>query len=44
MENKSKIGNKFESNKPLWRGESNKNILVWKEQGIGDEIMFGSIC
>jgi tetratricopeptide (TPR) repeat protein len=40
---KQKIGNKFKSNKPLWSGEQNKNILVWKEQGIGDEIMYGSL-
>lgn len=40
---KQKIGNKFVTNKPLWKGEPNKDILVWKEQGIGDEIMFGSI-
>jgi len=29
-------------NKPIWQGEniSNKKILVWCEQGIGDEILF----
>lgn len=29
---------------PEWRGESlqNKRLLVWREQGIGDEIMFGT--
>ncbi|MBU0726851.1 MAG: tetratricopeptide repeat protein [Alphaproteobacteria bacterium] len=27
-----------------WRGEdiADKNLLVWREQGVGDEIMFGS--
>lgn len=38
-----RIGEKFFSKKPMWNGESDKNILVWKEQGIGDEIMFGTI-
>ena len=30
---------------PIWNGEDlrKKNILVWSEQGIGDEIMFASI-
>ncbi|MBB6251308.1 tetratricopeptide repeat protein [Nitrospirillum iridis] len=30
---------------PLWRGESlaGKRLLVWGEQGLGDEIMFGSL-
>ena len=28
---------------PIWRGESGKKILVWQEQGIGDEIMFASM-
>lgn len=32
-------------NSPQWTGEdiSNKKILVWREQGLGDEIMFFSI-
>ncbi len=37
------IGNKFLTKKPLWNGEKDKTIFVWKEQGIGEEIMFGSI-
>ena len=40
---KYNIGKKFITNKPLWNGENNKTILVWKEQGIGDEIMYNSI-
>ncbi|MEM1200394.1 MAG: tetratricopeptide repeat protein [Pseudomonadota bacterium] len=30
---------------PLWRGEplEGKNILVWREQGIGDEVRFASL-
>ena len=28
---------------PLWGGETGKKILVWQEQGIGDEIMFASM-
>jgi len=32
-------------NQPLWKGEniSTKKILVWSEQGIGDEILFSSL-
>ena len=30
---------------PLWRGEplEGKNILVWREQGIGDEVRYASL-
>lgn len=30
---------------PAWQGEpiSGKRLLVWREQGIGDELMFGSL-
>ena len=30
---------------PIWRGEdlTDKKILVWSEQGVGDEIMFASM-
>ena len=31
------------SSKPIWNGEINSIVYVWKEQGIGDEIMFCSI-
>ena len=37
------IGQKFESNKSSWNGEHGKDVFVWKEQGIGDQIMFSSI-
>lgn len=40
---KRNIGNVFVTKKPLWNGEKNKTIFVWKEQGVGEEIMFGSI-
>ena len=33
----------LKSSKPLWNGEKRQRILVWNEQGIGDEIMFSSI-
>lgn len=29
--------------KPAWQGQRDKTILIWAEQGIGDEIMFSSI-
>jgi len=33
----------FHTHKPLWKGEENCKLLVWREQGIGDEIMFLSL-
>ena len=27
----------------MWNGEKNQRVLVWGEQGIGDELMFSSI-
>ena len=36
-------GTKFKTKKPLWNGENNKSVLVWKEQGIGDELLYSSI-
>ena len=38
-----KIGEQFYSNKPYWDGENNCSVFVWREQGIGDEIMYCSI-
>jgi len=32
----------YNSVKPTWNGEFNSQVFVWKEQGIGDEIMFSS--
>ena len=37
------IGKKYLTEKPIWNGEKNKSVLVWKEQGVGDEIMYNSI-
>ena len=37
------IGKKYFTEKPIWNGEKNKSVLVWKEQGVGDEIMYNSI-
>ena len=31
------------SDKPLWRGERGKHVALWREQGIGDEIIFLSL-
>ena len=33
----------IQSVKPMWNGEKNQRVLVWGEQGIGDELMFSSI-
>ena len=37
------IGQRLISKKPLWDGERNSSVFVWKEQGIGDEIMLCSM-
>ena len=26
--------------KPVWKGERGKRVVLWKEQGIGDQIIF----
>ena len=36
------FGTKFDSKHPTWTGEQGADVFVWKEQGIGDEIMFSS--
>ena len=38
-----KIGTEFYSKKPFWNGQNKSSVFVWREQGIGDEIMFCSI-
>ena len=40
---KERDGTFLQSAKPMWNGEKNQRILVWGEQGIGDELMFSSI-
>ena len=32
------------SSRPIWEGQINKRVLLWPEQGIGDEIMFMSVA
>ncbi len=29
--------------KPFWNGQKNAKLLIWPEQGIGDEVMFSSM-
>ena len=29
--------------KPLWKGEKGKRVVLWREQGIGDDIIFLSL-
>ena len=29
--------------KPIWKGERGKRVVLWKEQGIGDDILFLSL-
>ena len=40
---KSNLANS--QDKPLWKGEKEKHqkVLVWREQGIGDQIIFLSL-
>ena len=40
---KNWINSFLKSTKPMWNGEKKQRVLVWGEQGIGDEIMFSSI-
>ena len=37
------IGEPITTSKPLWNNQNSKNVLLWAEQGIGDEIMFASL-
>ena len=37
------IGTEFKDDMPIWDGSASKKVFVWKEQGIGDEIMFSSV-
>jgi tetratricopeptide (TPR) repeat protein len=37
------IGFRLNSTHPTWNGEDRSKVFVWKEQGIGDEIMFSSL-
>jgi tetratricopeptide (TPR) repeat protein len=37
------IGTQFDGNRPTWDGDASEAVFVWREQGIGDEIMFGSM-
>ena len=42
-ETKEFKGKYLTTSKPMWNSEKKQRILVWGEQGIGDEIMFSSI-
>jgi tetratricopeptide (TPR) repeat protein len=33
----------FRTEIPIWAGEKDKNILIWSEQGIGDQILFSGL-
>ena len=33
----------LKTKKPTWNGETKQRVLVWAEQGIGDEIIYSSI-
>ena len=33
----------YDGNIPLWGGERDSTVIVWREQGIGDEILYSSL-
>ena len=37
-----KIGMPFNTSRPKWDGKVNQNVLLWREQGVGDQIMFSA--
>lgn len=37
------IGTPYRSSRPVWKGEKAHSVLIWAEQGLGDEIMFASM-
>lgn len=39
---KSKDRRNRDYHAPFWNGEKKKNVVIWGEQGVGDEIMFAS--
>jgi hypothetical protein len=43
LNTKKFLGTKWNTPKPIWAGQRNKNVFLWAQQGIGDEIMFASL-
>jgi ADP-heptose:LPS heptosyltransferase len=37
------FGNPLQSSKPLWKPSKKQRVLLWCEQGVGDEVMFASL-
>ena len=37
------FSNSLKSSKPLWKPSKKERVLLWCEQGVGDEIMFASL-
>ena len=40
---KNFTSDKIRSNKPEWTTGARQRVLVWAEQGVGDEVMFGTL-
>ena len=43
LNTKKFLGTKWNTPKPIWAGQRKKNVFLWAQQGIGDEIMFASL-
>jgi tetratricopeptide (TPR) repeat protein len=43
LKTKKFLGTKSNPSKPIWAGQRKKNVFLWAQQGIGDEIMFASL-
>jgi len=37
------FSNPLQSSKPLWKPSKKQRVLLWCEQGVGDEVMFASL-
>ena len=43
LKTKQSLGAKWNTSKPIWAGQRQKNVFLWAQQGIGDVIMFASL-
>lgn len=43
FQTKHRMNREFGKEIPYWNGEKGRNVVVWGEQGIGDELLFASM-